>query len=170
MDTNLENCLEFKGLLTFNEFKKSHFYCIRKKSLIFVSVLFTIYYVLLSHIEYENAMSLSILLSVGVLAICYLISFIIVKISFNKNPLTKFQQYYTINSDGIFIKSKKSSLKLLWKNIVTIHEYDDIFIIKISYTHVLTIPKRYFNSDKDIKNFINIILSNEDKISRIILK
>ncbi|WP_431732279.1 YcxB family protein [Clostridium botulinum] len=55
-------------------------------------------------------------------------------------------------------------------NIVNIHEYDDMFIVKISSVSILTIPKRYFNSNEDIKKFVNMILSNEDKIKRIILK
>lgn len=81
---------------------------------------------------------------------------------FNSNKLLQNEQKYNFTDEGISISSENGNGKIDWDKIFKVDESKTFFALYISIGQAYIIPKRFFNSDDDIKLFKEILKDNID--------
>jgi YcxB-like protein len=74
--------------------------------------------------------------------------------------LIKNEFTYTFSENGINQKRGRSITYIEWNNIISIREYPPMFLIYVSINKAIVIPKRFFETNEEIKLFKKIINDN----------
>ncbi|WP_313134368.1 YcxB family protein [Anaerocolumna sp.] len=120
--------------------------------------------------EEENDQLSSHQITVGVLFVFVIISSILypvlikrnLKKQFRTNKLLQQETEYTISENGIHRKSESFDSTYKWYDIYKIIEKENMFIIYESSNSVLILPKRFFNSDKELAKVKELIKEKMD--------
>ena len=81
---------------------------------------------------------------------------------YDRNPLLKQKMKYMINAKSIRLTSDRLQSKYVWEDIISTKEYKDMFLLYVTKTSALILPKRHFQNKEDIIRFKELL---EEKIN-----
>lgn len=79
---------------------------------------------------------------------------------YNSDQLIKSELTYIFDHIGITQKVRRSTSSLDWNDILVAHEHYEMFRLYISKNKAFLIPKRFFETKKDIILFKKLIVNN----------
>ena len=72
---------------------------------------------------------------------------------YDQNPMLKQKMKYVISTNTIRLTSEQLQSKYSWEEIRSTVEYKDMFLLYVTKTSALILPKRYFQTKEDISQF-----------------
>lgn len=82
---------------------------------------------------------------------------------YKKSPILHHLHLYTLTDEGITVSSSYGTYNLKWREINKIQGFKPCFAIFEALGKYYVIPKRCFDNDKHLNNFINIMFSKIDR-------
>jgi YcxB-like protein len=174
-DSAAHGDVSVSGTLTSKEYKKFSSFHTNKWVMWFVISTYILFFSLLSYILYSpgdifnfGEMASLLFVSSTVSILIALLFFLYAKgiirfkaaREYKSDHLIKNEITYTFSENGINQKRGKSINYIDWNEIVFIKEYSPMFLIYVSKNKAIVLPKRFFESDEQIKIFKNMIKEN----------
>jgi hypothetical protein len=173
LDTSRE--LSVRGTLTVKEYKKfSSFHTSRWILWITIST-YIVFFPWLIYILYNPGdifnfgdmaaiLLISSTVSVCIAALIFLYAKVVIGVKatreYKSDQLIKNELIYTFSDTGINQKRRRSKNHIEWHEIVSIKEFSPMFLIYVSRNKAMVVPKRFFESDEQIKFFKKVINEN----------
>ncbi|QGT98599.1 hypothetical protein SYNTR_0006 [Candidatus Syntrophocurvum alkaliphilum] len=164
--------IECKGTLTIDDLKSFRFHKTKKffctsslLAFLLVFVVYTLLVIMSPHFSFSVSSALYISLIGAV--IIYITGLIAlnsyIKKDYYSDKLLQEEFKCIINNEGIDLSSTRNSKSksfFTWDDFVSAEEYKNLFFLYISHRSAVIIPKRFFYSNEDIKNFQMLINEN----------
>ncbi|NQD68452.1 YcxB family protein [Bacillus haikouensis] len=167
--------LSVSGTLTAKEYKKfSSFHTSRWILWITIST-YIVFFPWLIYILYKPGdifnfgdmaavLLISSTVSVCIAVMIFLYAKVIIRVKatreYKSDQLIKNELIYTFSDTGIHQKRGRSINDIDWNEIAAIKEHHSMFLIYVSRNKAMIIPKRFFESDEEIKQFKKMINKN----------
>jgi hypothetical protein len=174
-DIDSRKDLTVRGTLTFNEYKKFASFHSRRWIIWLTLSTFILFFPLSIYFLYNPGdifsfegmaaiFLLSSIFSVIISGIFFLYAKAVIRIKatreYKSDQLIKNEFIYTFSEDGINQKRGRSINYIEWNEIVFVREYPPLFLLYISKNKAIVMPRRFFESNEEIKLFKQIIKGN----------
>lgn len=157
-----------KGSLAFAQYMKFIMYRQRKTFFIVSIVSLPMFIVLYNGLDIINVHSLSIFDYVLVLLSSLIYVLLILLGMFFKffreyksDSLIRQEMTYILTSNSISQVTKKVTATYYWNDFITIKEQKDLFLLYLSKTRAMVIPKTFFKNTEDIRQFKQFVKDNK---------
>lgn len=157
-----------KGSLTFAQYMKFVMYRQRKTFFIVSIVSLPMFIVLYNDLNIINVHSLSIFDYVLVLLSSLIYVLLILLGMFFKffreyknDSLIRQEMTYILTSNSIRQITQKVTATYYWNDFITIKEQKDLFLLYLSKTRTMVIPKTFFKNTEDIRQFKQFVKDNK---------
>lgn len=167
--------LSIRGTLTAKEYKKfSSFHTSRWILWITIST-YIVLFLGLIYIQYKPGdilnfgdmaaiLLISSTASVCIATLIFLYAKVVIRVKatreYKSDQLIKNELTYTFSDAGIHQKRGRSINDIDWNEIVSIKEFAPMFLIYLSRNKAMIIPKRFFESEEEIKLFKKMVNEN----------
>ncbi|BCB05222.1 YcxB family protein [Bacillus sp. KH172YL63] len=174
-NSNTSKELSVTGTITPKEYKKFHSYHSGKLIKWVVIGTYILFFSLLTYLlyqpgdiwDYEEMASLLLVNSFLSVCLSFLfflygkgILFIKASREYKSDQLIKQDISYTFSGDGITQKRGRSVSYIQWKEIVSVREQPSMFLIYLSKSKAIVLPKRFFDSREELEAFKELIEGN----------
>ncbi|MBA2175984.1 YcxB family protein [Halobacillus locisalis] len=72
---------------------------------------------------------------------------------YHSDPKLKKTMTYAFREDGIHLTTEKSYNYFEWSDLVSVYEYEEMFVLYVSKTKAIVLPKRFFETEKQQERF-----------------
>ncbi|OIJ14539.1 hypothetical protein BKP35_06590 [Anaerobacillus arseniciselenatis] len=147
-----------EGQLTYEEFKQYSEYHTKKILMRYFISVFLIMFIAIYITMFEEFgwfLTVALPLSITYIGFVFL-KFILKMINkrhYDQNPMLKQKMKYVISTKTIRLNSEQLQSKYSWEEIRSTIEYRDMFLLYVTKTSALILPKRYFQTKEDISQF-----------------
>ncbi|RXJ02453.1 YcxB family protein [Anaerobacillus alkaliphilus] len=159
--------ITLEGQLTYEEFKQYSRYHSRKVLTRYFIIVFLVSIIGVYIMAYDELgwfLTISLPLSItymGFITLKIVLNFFN-KMHYDRNPTLKQRMKYMINAKSIRLTGNSLQSKYVWEDILSTTEYKDMFLLYVTKTSALILPKRYFKNKEDIVRFKGLL---EEKIN-----
>ncbi len=159
--------INIEGQLTYEEFKQYSRHHSRKVLtryflIVFLISIMGVYFMAFDDLGWFLTISLPLSITyMGYITLKVVLKFFN-KQHYDRNPMLKQKMKYMINAKSIRLTSDRLQSRYVWDEILSTTEYKDMFLLYVTKTSALILPKRYFKSKEEIGQFKGLLKEKID--------